>query len=155
MELSKKITIGVVGLVIASTVSIGICGTYFGAKVLSKETAPISNLNNKNSKTINKVDNPEDFGPYMRNIQRKIKMNWNPPKNDNSSSVTLLFTLDRKGNVVKHSFLESSNDKKVNKAAVDALLYAQPFGELPKTFKGQSVDVQFKFDYNIIEKTTK
>ena len=30
-----------------------------------------------------------DFGPYMRELQRRIKMNWDPPKGDQSKRVVL------------------------------------------------------------------
>lgn len=32
-----------------------------------------------------------DFGPYMRELQRRIKMNWDPPKGNESKRVVLQF----------------------------------------------------------------
>ena len=34
-----------------------------------------------------------DFGPYMRELQRRIKMNWDPPKGNESKRVILLFNV--------------------------------------------------------------
>ena len=36
-----------------------------------------------------------DFGPYMRELQRRIKLNWDPPKGNESKTVVLLFKIAR------------------------------------------------------------
>ena len=95
-----------------------------------------------------------DFGPYMRNMQRKIKRNWNPPSAKASNKVVLLYTLDREGNVKKCSVLKSSGLKKTDKAAKEALYKSAPFGNLPAEYKGKSIDVQFTFDYNVFGAST-
>ena len=38
-----------------------------------------------------------DFGPYMRELQRRIKMNWDPPKGNESKRVVLLFKIAKDG----------------------------------------------------------
>lgn len=96
-----------------------------------------------------KQPNEPDFAPYMRNMQKTIKAKWEPPKGDTSKRVVLFYTLNRKGEVIKSNILETSGDVNMDKAAMDALQEAAPFGKLPKSFKGQSIDVQFTFDYNV------
>lgn len=96
-----------------------------------------------------KTPNMDDFAPYMANMQKTIKAKWEPPKGDQSKSVVLFYTLNRKGEVIKSNILETSGDVEMDKAAMDALQEAAPFGKLPKSFKGQSIDVQFTFDYNV------
>lgn len=106
------------------------------------------------SKTIDKSTdkkgqiNEVDFGPYMQNLQKSIKKQWDPPKSDTSKRVVLLFTIQREGKIIKHSVFKSSGDEETDQAAIDALYKASPFGKLPRKFKGKSVDVQFTFDYN-------
>lgn len=102
------------------------------------------------NQSFNKNINTEpDFSPYMRDLQRRIKMNWEPPKGRESLRVVLLFKLAKNGNLLSSSVYKSSGDKQADKAALDALLNSMPFKPLPAEFKGKSVDIQFTFDYNV------
>lgn len=98
------------------------------------------------------VDNPEIFSAYMRDMQRRIKLNWEPPKEDVSKNVTLLYSINKDGSLKRYSVLRSSGSRKMDKSAVEALKKAAPFRPLPEDFKGEYVDVQFDFDYNVWEK---
>ena len=109
------------------------------------------NNRNKASNTQNNIQDGVDFGQYMRNLQKRIKKNWNPPKGNQSKRVVLNFSLDRKGKVLKYSIVQSSGVKAVDDAAVKALKEAEPFGNLPKKFTKDAVDVQFTFDYNVFK----
>lgn len=95
-------------------------------------------------------DENVDFAPYMRELQRRIKMNWNPPKDDYSKHVVLLFTIDKSGKLVKSSVLHSSESPAADRAAMEALHMAAPFKPLPSEYKGNSIDIQFTFDYNVL-----
>ncbi len=98
------------------------------------------------------VDNPEIFSAYMRDMQRKIKSNWEPPTKDVSKSTTLFYSINKDGSLKRYSVLKSSGDRKFDNAAIKALRTSSPFRPLPKDFKGEYVDVQFTFDYNVWEK---
>ena len=43
----------------------------------------------------------------------------------------------------------------MDEAALKALELTAPFEPLPKEFKGKSVDIQFTFDYNVLDKKLK
>ncbi|MBO8430168.1 TonB family protein [Spirochaetes bacterium] len=90
-----------------------------------------------------------DFGPYMRDLQRRIKMNWNPPKGNESKRVVLLFKIAKDGRLLTCSVFKSSGLQSADKAALDAVKLTAPFKPLPAEFKGQSIDIQFTFDYNV------
>lgn len=96
-----------------------------------------------------------DFGPYMRSMQRKIKSNWNPPKGMESKRVVLLYSLNKKGEVIKVSVYNTSGNVDMDNAAIEALKNSAPFGSLPPEFKGDHIDVQFSFDYNVWTKEGK
>jgi len=96
-----------------------------------------------------------DWGPYMRSMQRKIRKNWTPPKSDTSNSVTLLFKLNRNGEVISSSVIKSSGNAKIDKSAQKALKASAPFGKFPAEFKGKNIDIQFKFDYNVFATSIK
>ncbi len=94
-----------------------------------------------------------DFGPYMRELQRRIKMNWNPPKGNESKRVVLLFKIAKDGRLLSCSVFKSSGLPNADKAALDAVKLTAPFKPLPVEYKGSSIDIQFTFDYNVFGAT--
>ncbi len=90
-----------------------------------------------------------DFGPYMRELQRRIKMNWDPPKGNESKRVVLLFKIAKDGRLLSCSVFKSSGLPGADKAAINAVQATAPFRPLPAEFKGASIDIQFTFDYNV------
>ena len=90
-----------------------------------------------------------DFGPYMRDLQRRIKMNWDPPKGNESKRVVLLFKIAKDGRLLSCSVYKSSGLPAADRAALNAVHATAPFRPLPANFKGSSVDIQFTFDYNV------
>ncbi len=94
-----------------------------------------------------------DFGPYMRELQRRIKMNWDPPKGNESKRVVLLFKIAKDGRLLSCRVFKSSGLQNADSAALNAVKLAAPFKPLPPEFKGQSIDIQFTFDYNVFGAT--
>lgn len=90
-----------------------------------------------------------DFGPYMRDLQRRIKMNWDPPKGNESKRVVLMFKIAKDGRLLSCSVFKSSGLPNADKAAINAVQATAPFRPLPADFKGPSIDIQFTFDYNV------
>lgn len=104
--------------------------------------------NPKGAPGIDAIKEP-DFGPYMKELQRRIKMNWDPPKGNESKRVVLLFSIARDGRLLNVSVSKSSGLQTADKAALDAVKLTAPFRPLPPDFKGDKVDIQFTFDYNV------
>jgi TonB family protein len=90
-----------------------------------------------------------DFGPYMRELQRRIKMNWEPPKGNESKRVVLLFKIARDGRLLSCTVYKSSGLPSADKAAINAAQLTAPFKPPPAELKGSSIDIQFTFDYNV------
>ena len=90
-----------------------------------------------------------DFGPYMRDLQRRIKMNWDPPKGNESKRVVLMFKIAKDGRLLSCTVHKSSGLPAADKAAINAVHLTAPFKPLPANFTGSSVDIQFTFDYNV------
>ncbi len=104
--------------------------------------------NPKGAPGIDAIKDP-DFGPYMKELQRRIKMNWDPPKGNESKRVILLFSIARDGRLLNVKVHRSSGTPAADNAAIDAVKLTAPFRPLPPEFKGNSVDIQFTFDYNV------
>ena len=94
-----------------------------------------------------------DFGPYMRDLQRRIKMNWNPPKGNESKRVVLMFKIAKDGRLLSCSVFKSSGLQSADQAALDAVKLTAPFKPLPVEYKNSSIDIQFTFDYNVFGAT--
>ena len=90
-----------------------------------------------------------DFGPYMRELQRKIKYNWHPPKGNESRKVVLLFKIAKNGQLLSCRVYKSSGLPSADQAALNAVKMTAPFRPLPADYKGSNIDIQFTFDYNV------
>ena len=93
-----------------------------------------------------------DFGPYMKNLKMVIKKNWSPPRGVDSRRVGVFFVVDKTGGLSKLKISTSSGDPEVDKAAREAIEKSAPFAPLPVNYKGNDVDIQFTFDYNVLGK---
>jgi TonB family protein len=89
-----------------------------------------------------------DFGPYMAELQRPIKRNWQPPKDPNSRQVVVEFTIFKSGELGSVHISRSSGMSVNDQAAISAIRAAAPFMPLPK-HADDSVDIQFTFDYRV------
>ena len=86
----------------------------------------------------------------MRDLEQRIKRNWSPPKGDSSKRVVITFTIGRDGRLLSHKVTKSSGVPLADRAAMSAIELTAPFRPLPPEFKGQSVPIEFTFDYNVL-----
>ncbi len=105
--------------------------------------------NPKGAPGINAVKQP-NWGPYMRDLEQRIKRNWTPPKGDSSKRVVITFTISRDGRLLNKRLVKSSGVPLADRAAMSAIEQTAPFRPLPPEFKGQSVPIEFTFDYNVL-----
>ena len=89
-----------------------------------------------------------DFGPYMADLQRRIKKHWFPPKGQESKRVMVIFKVHTGGELSDLRIDHSSGLQIADKAALDAVQNAAPFRPLPAGAP-DAVDIQFTFDYNV------
>lgn len=89
-----------------------------------------------------------DMGPWMRDLQRKIKKAWFPPKGNESKRIKVSFKVHKDGHVTKVKLISSSGVSIADDAAVQAISDAAPFAALPDG-AGDEVDINFTFDYNV------
>jgi TonB family protein len=91
-----------------------------------------------------------DFGPFMADLERRIKRNWTPPRGAESRKVLLLFYLARDGQIVKIETKKSSGDEDADRAAIAAVQASAPFQAFPPQVKEDILPVEFTFDYNVL-----
>jgi TonB family protein len=90
-----------------------------------------------------------DFGPYMAELQRRVKRNWIPPEQGNSRRSVLRFSISRNGEISNLRVGKTSGNPDSDAAAMDAVRRAAPFRTLPSGYKGKNIDIQFTFDINV------
>jgi len=115
--------------------------------VIRKDSTEISDTN--------KSSNDPKFKPYINNLQRKIKFDWSPTKSSQSKKVVTFLKIQKDGTLSESKIVESSGDQNYDQSALLAIYKAAPFESLPKDFQGNSIDVQFTFNYNVFENKEK
>ena len=88
-----------------------------------------------------------DFGPYMRELQRRIKMNWDPPKASSTQKTVVSMRIAKDGRLLSSKIKQSSGSPTADKAALNTINLTAPFRPIPSNYNGQSVDIDFTFDY--------
>jgi TonB family protein len=88
-----------------------------------------------------------DFGPYMADLQRRLKRAWFPPKGNESKIVKVVFTVHKDGKMTNLRIVMSSGLQIADAAAQKAVENASPFRPLPDGADDE-IDVPYTFDYN-------
>ncbi len=89
-----------------------------------------------------------DFGPYMADLQRRIKRAWFPPRGQESRRVVVVFKVHSQGELSDLRIDKSGGTAIADQAALQAVQNAAPFRPLPPGAPSV-VDIQFTFDYNV------
>lgn len=127
-----------------------ICSSSLNTKVFANGKKPNISYSEKKSNPLPE-DMPNMFVGYMKKMQDTIKANWEPPHQKTSKTVVITYSIMKDGKLGSYKITQSSNNKKLDKAAVKALKKSAPFDPLPENFSGDHVDVQFTFDYNVFK----
>ena len=83
----------------------------------------------------------------MEELERRIKMNWNPTKGNNSNPVIILLSIAKNGMLLNVEVHKSSGSQTFDNSAINAIRLTAPFKPLPQKFEGDKVDIQFTLDY--------
>lgn len=95
-----------------------------------------------------------DFRPYMIQVLAAIRRNWfavypEEAKTGMRGQVIVQFRIDTKGLITKVDFNERSTLNPLDEAAVAAISASMPMPPFPAPFKGDHVDLQMSFLYNM------
>jgi TonB family protein len=90
-----------------------------------------------------------DFGPYIAELQRRIKRNWAPPTEDRNKRVVIVFHISRDGRLLSMHMKGTSGSPTADQAAMAAVRLSAPFRPLPPGYRGNDIPVEFTFDYQV------
>lgn len=86
------------------------------------------------------------MGGYIAEVQGKIKHSWKLPQDYPFQRAIALIQIDRNGHLLGAHLTESSGDRTVDKAALEAIYEASPFAPVPTAFRNLPVQVEYIFD---------
>lgn len=160
LDNSKKILLSVVTVVVLLAVCVGVGGGWliFKNKKLLEEmdtqikvkSSVVTESKSKSVTSYTKTKGGADLQPYIKAVQDKVKSNWTPPENNKNERVVTLFRIAKDGSLKSVKIVKSSSVKEVDDAAIAAIKVSAPFESLPKSFNGDIIDIQFTFDYNVV-----
>lgn len=96
-----------------------------------------------------------DFRPYLLQVLSNVRRNWYAviPESArlgmNRGAVAIQLRIVRDGNVAKLVIASSSGTSALDRAAVAGISASNPLPPLPTEFKGDRVNLQFVFRYNL------
>ena len=106
------------------------------------------NFSRLTRKTVKHKVPAANFDTFMQNLQSDMMLNWNPPKIGTNARVVVLMKIQKDGNLESVKILKSSGNSEMDNAALNAVKSTAPFQPLPLSFTGETVDVNFSFNYN-------
>lgn len=86
---------------------------------------------------------------FKNNVEKQFDKCWRRPATTRSQkkSISIAFTLDPNGNVIKYKIVNSSGLKRYDDSAVKALYKAAPFGKFPPKYKGKTMSFQYAISF--------
>jgi TonB family protein len=106
-------------------------------------------VGNKNGPPAVDAVKEADFGPYMKDLQRKIKMSWRPPRGNESKRVVVVFRVSKLGELQAVRVTKSSGEPSADSAAISAVQKVFPYKPFPTDYREPNIDIEFTFDYNV------
>jgi len=119
-----------------------------------QETTPQPPTVQDSNKQDIKLDNSTtEIGRYMRDAQRRIKLNWDLPKNIMAEKgydevkVVVEFTVAKDGQLIDEPQIKQSSGLDiVDKRCIEAVQLTAPFKPLPEEIKKDNIKMEFTFE---------
>ena len=92
-----------------------------------------------------------EFGDYMVNVRNKISKTWNPPDVLEEGHASVIFKLDKNGNVISSYIKESSGNKVYDESALNSIQSASPYAAFPENSSREIITIQYSFDSSIVK----
>ncbi len=100
--------------------------------------------------TQRKISVQEEFGDYMDAVRQQIAKNWTPPDIMEEGHATVIFKLDKNGNVIYSYIKESSGNKFYDESALNSIQKAAPYQYFPENTTRENITIVYSFDSSIV-----
>ena len=102
------------------------------------------------AQTQSRVSVQEEFGDYMISVREQISKNWIPPEVTEEGHATVIFKLDKDGNVLYAYINESSGDKFYDASALNSVQKAAPYQRFPENSTREDITIVYSFDSSVV-----
>ena len=117
------------------------------------EPVPEDTIVAQDEDTISLESKAPEYISYLAQIKARVSKTWHFPdaarKKRLTGRVTLLFTLNTSGELLKSVIEQSSNHQVLDQAAQVAILNAAPYPPFPDHIKLKLLNIRANFDYRI------
>jgi TonB family protein len=86
------------------------------------------------------------MGAYVRDLERRIRRNFNPPAGNSSKLAMFRLVIARSGQLLSCSLVRSSGSDIFDASARSAIESSSPFRTLPSGFRESQASIDFKLD---------
>ncbi len=127
-------------------------------KTKMEEFAPVKQIHSEppqepREATISLDTKDSTYMPYTKIIKEKIRSHWIYPlsaqENLIQGSLTVLFRLDRGGNLIACNLVRSSNHQILDTYALKAIRAAKPFPPFPENIGVEFLNINASFAYQL------
>lgn len=115
----------------------------------SNDRATPSNPNRSNTGESIAARRDPDLGPYLAQLQQRVRQQWIPGLTQNSQRTVVYFVVSRSGQVNNLRIVQPSGSGVADKAALSAVKRAAPFAPLPTDYSQDYINIQFTFSINV------
>ena len=113
-------------------------------------SSPVVAADTDYTQEVKKVSIQEEFGDYMQAIREKISNSWTPPDVLEEGHATVVFKVDRNGNLISSYVKESSGDRFYDESALNSVQKAAPYMCFPENATRESITVVYSFDSSVV-----
>jgi len=96
-----------------------------------------------------------DFGPYLQRVVYEVREHWYNLIPESAKAplmkkgkLAIEFAILKDGRVAGLRIVQTSGDDALDRPAYGSITGSNPFPQLPSEFKGQFLQLRFKFYYN-------
>lgn len=123
-----------------------ICVCYFAAQPLCYAYAPQDYSQYQPNQQLQ-----NDFSEYMAVLQEKIQRSWNPPDFMEDGHATVMFKINRQGEVLAANIIESSRNPVYDESTIEAIKKSSPFNKFPAATSKDSLTIKYSFDTSYVK----
>ncbi len=100
--------------------------------------------------TQKRISVQEEFGDYMVMVQDKIAKTWTPPDVIEEGHATVIFKVDKNGNLISSYIKESSGNSIYDTSALESVKKASPYMQFPENASRDYITVMYSFDSSVV-----
>lgn len=102
------------------------------------------------AQTQKRISLQEEFGDYMNTVKDKISDTWTPPEVLEYGHATVIFKLDKNGELLSSYIKESSGNSLYDESALLSIQKAAPYAEFPINASRENITIMYSFDSSVV-----